>query len=111
MKLIEVILELRRVANKKDWKPWDLQDELREICKDVVAVGDDLSFVLKLDKPISLDVERLVKMGGNVARIYPYRNAVRFDRGYIAFDGKFLRISRELDREKLIAILELLNLD
>ncbi|MCD6493249.1 MAG: hypothetical protein J7K36_05555 [Archaeoglobaceae archaeon] len=108
--MIDLMLRLYQKANEKNWKPWELQDELRKICNRVVAVGDDLSFVIKFDYPITLSLDELIKMKGKKAEIYPYKNAVRFDKGYIAFDGKFLRISRELDKEKLIKILKLLNL-
>lgn len=38
------------------------------------------------------------KLKGRKTRIYPYRNAVRFE-GYVAFDGKFLKISKDLDEK------------
>lgn len=104
----ELIKKLYEKAREKEWKPWNLQDELRKLCSNVVAVGDDLSFVLKFEENIAIDLEELVKLNGRKTKIYPYRNAVRFDRGYVAFDGKFLRISRDLDEKRLTKILDLI---
>lgn len=104
----ELIKKLYRKAKEKDWKPWELQDELRKLCENVVAVGDDLSFVLKFDGKIVVDLDELVKLNGRKTKIYPYKNAVRFDKGYIAFDGRFLRISRDLDEKRLTKILNLI---
>ncbi len=72
----------------------------------VVAVGDDLSFTLKLD--FDLPNADLSEIGGKFCRIYPFKIAYRFDKGFVAFSGKFLRISREISREKLEKILEYL---
>ncbi|MEM4156309.1 MAG: hypothetical protein QXQ38_06255 [Archaeoglobaceae archaeon] len=47
-------------------------------------------------------------LGGRKCIIRPFKNAYRFERGFIAFSGKFLRISRDLEREKLEKILDLL---
>jgi len=107
---LSLIEALYKKAQEKDWKPWDLQSELKKICENVVAVGDDLSFVLKFEKPISVDLEKIMELGGKKVKIYPYKNAVRFDAGYIAFDGKFLRISRDLEKEKLTKILNFITL-
>ncbi|MDI9609800.1 MAG: hypothetical protein QFX36_00545 [Archaeoglobales archaeon] len=52
-----------------------------------------------------MDLELL---GGRKCIIRPFKNAYRFERGFIAFSGKFLRISRDLEREKLEKILDLL---
>lgn len=101
-----MILRLYEIANSKSWKPWELQSVLRKEFEGVVAVGDDLSFTLKLDFKIpSKDLE---KIGGQKCKIYPFKNAYRFENGFIAFDGNFIRISRNLKREKLEEILNLL---
>ena len=102
----ELIKKLYNKAREKDWKPWELQDELKKLCKNIVAVGDDLSFVLKFDQEIVLNLDEIVKLKGT--KIYPYKNAVRFEKGYVAFDGKFLRISKDLDEKRLTKILDLI---
>ncbi len=99
----DTILELYRKAKSKDWTPWELQTELKKICDKVIAVGDDLSFTLKLDEVIEKD---LTEIGGRKCKIYPFRNAYRFDRGYVALDGKFIRISINLDEKLLSKILD-----
>ncbi|RLI77034.1 hypothetical protein DRP05_11395 [Archaeoglobales archaeon] len=104
----ELIVRLYEKAREKDWKPWELQDELRKLCSNVVAVGDDLSFVLKFEKDVAIDLNELIKLNGRKTKIYPYKNAVRFDRGYVAFDGKFLRISKDIDEKRLAKILDLI---
>ncbi len=100
-----VILELYRVARSKEWKPWELQDELRKIYEGVVAVGDDLSFTIKIDGLRSANLEVL---GARKCRIHPFKNAYRFEKGFIAFEDRFLRISRDLDEEVLLKILDLI---
>lgn len=72
----------------------------------VVAVGDDLSFTLKLDFEIpSAD---LAEIGGKKCEIRPFKNAFRFESGFIAFGGRFLRISPKLKREELDKAISLL---
>ncbi len=80
-----------------------MQTELKKICDKVIAVGDDLSFTIKLDKDIEKD---LCKIGGRKCKIYPFKKAYRFDRGYVALDGKFIRISINLDEKLLLKILD-----
>ena len=99
----ETLLDLYDVANSKDWKPWELQSRLREICKNVIAVGDDLSFTVKLDK--DLRFADLNNFGGRKCKIHPFKTAWRFSRGFVAFEGKFLRVSREVDKNLLEEIL------
>ncbi len=99
----DVVLSLYRIARSRNWKPWELQTELRKVYEGVIAVGDDLSFTLKLDREVSGDLEVL---GGMKTRIYPYKKAYRFEKGYVAFEGKFLRVSREIDEKLLVKILE-----
>jgi|GEM_PF-705642 hypothetical protein len=99
------LIELYRVARKKEWKPWELQTELRSINENVVSVGDDLSFTVKLDSEIEFKEEIFEDLGGRKARIYPFKTVYRFDKGFVAVDGKFIRISREVDENKLIKIL------
>jgi hypothetical protein len=97
---IEEIIELYRIANSKEWKPWDLQTELKKRCDRIISVGDDLSFTLKLDHDLrNVDLE---KFGGKKTRIYPFKNAYRFETGFVAFEKNFLRISVKID-EKLLA--------
>ncbi|AGK61585.1 hypothetical protein Asulf_01609 [Archaeoglobus sulfaticallidus PM70-1] len=105
-KYIQKILKLHRIANERDWKPWILQSELKKVCEEVISVGDDLSFTLRFDKKLVVDEKLLTKMGAKKTRLYPFRNAYRFERGFIAVEGKFVRISRNLDAEKLKWILE-----
>jgi len=77
----ELIKKLYNKAREKDWKPWELQDELKKLCENIVAVGDDLSFVLKFDQEIVLNLDEIVKLKGTKTKIYPYKNAVRFEKG------------------------------
>ncbi len=100
----QIILELYEKANEKDWKPWDLQTELKKIYDGVIAVGDDLSFTVKLDKDVK--AVSLEQFGASKAKLHPFKTAWRFKRGFIAFEGKFLRISREIDKKLLSEILE-----
>lgn len=102
----QTILKLYEKANERDWKPWELQSEMRKIYENVVAVGDDLSFTVKLDKdlkPVSLE-----KFGASKVKLHPFKTAWRFERGFIAFEGKFLRISREIDKKLLEEILSVI---
>jgi hypothetical protein len=102
----QTILKLYEKANERDWKPWELQSEMRKIYENVVAVGDDLSFTVKLDKelkPITLE-----QFGASKVKLHPFKTAWRFERGFIAFEGKFLRISREIDKKLLGGILEVI---
>jgi hypothetical protein len=104
MGLKETLLDLYDIANSKDWKPWELQSRLRESCGNVIAVGDDLSFTVKLDK--SLRESDLRSFGGRKCKIHPFKTAWRFSRGFVAFEGKFLRISRNIDKKLLSEILD-----
>ncbi len=97
----DVILKLYKTAKTKNWKPWELQSELRKIYEGVVAVGDDLSFTIKLEKDL-----RNVSLNGKKCKIYPFKNAYRFDKGYIAFEGRFLRVSRDIDEKLLEKIID-----
>ncbi len=102
----ELILKLYEKANEKDWRPWELQTEMRKIYENVIAVGDDLSFTLKLEKDIKpLNLEQF---GGDKVKLHPFKTAWRFERGFIAFEGKFLRISREIDKKLLSRILDVI---
>ncbi|MEM0330399.1 MAG: hypothetical protein QXU31_06705 [Archaeoglobaceae archaeon] len=76
---------------------------MRREFEGVVAVGDDLSFTLKLD--FKIPTKDLEKLGGQKCKIYPFKNAYRFKNGFIAFDGNFIRISRNFRREELEKIL------
>ena len=97
----DVILKLYKTAKTKNWKPWELQSELRKIYDGVIAVGDDLSFTIKLEKDL-----RNVDLNGERCKIYPFKNAYRFNKGYIAFEGRFLRVSRDIDEKLLEKILD-----
>ncbi len=97
----DVILKLYKTAKTKNWKPWELQSELRKIYDGVIAVGDDLSFTIKLEKDL-----RNVDLNGERCKIYPFNNAYRFNKGYIAFEGRFLRVSRDIDEKLLEKILD-----
>lgn len=105
------ILKLHEAARKSELRPWELQSVLKGISSSVIAVGDDLSFTIRLGKKIEADKEKLAALNGRKVRIYPFKNAYRFSRGYIAFEGSFLRVSRELDRELLEKILDALNIE
>ncbi|MCS7121679.1 MAG: hypothetical protein NZ895_03645 [Archaeoglobaceae archaeon] len=83
-----------------------MQSELRREFEKVVAVGDDLSFTLMLDQEIDQKFEEIKKFGKE-CKIYPFKKAVRFEKGFIAVEGKFIRISREIDRELLEKILKI----
>jgi len=104
------ILRLHEAATKSELRPWELQSVLKEISSSVIAVGDDFSFTVRLDREVEVEEEKLAALNGRKARIYPFKNAYRFPRGYIAFEGKFLRVSRELDKELLEKILDALNI-
>ena len=103
------ILEAFRIAKNSKDKPWELQNKLRRVLPAVVAVGDDLSFTVKLDREISVDEEKILAIGAKKTKIYPFRNAYRFERGFVAIEGKFIRISREIDEEILKRVLEALS--
>ncbi|MET1125205.1 MAG: hypothetical protein ABWW66_08150 [Archaeoglobaceae archaeon] len=96
-----MIVELQRIARSKDWKPWELQEELRKVYSDVVAVGDDLSFTVRLPEGVEVNEEAVKQLGGVPCRIYPFKKAYRFGKEFIAFEGRFLRVSRNLD-ERII---------
>ena len=98
------LLKLLKIAKEFKGTPAELQDELKKIDDRVVSVGDDLSFVVKLDRDIDLD-EIARKFGGREWKLYPFEKAYRFEKGYIAVSGRFLRISREIDEKILEEIL------
>ncbi|MCS7144706.1 MAG: hypothetical protein NZ879_06770 [Archaeoglobaceae archaeon] len=101
-----MIIKLYEIAKSKEWKPWELQSVLKKEFEGVVAVGDDLSFTLKLNFEIpSVELE---EFGGQKCKIYPFKNAYRFGKGFVAFNGNFLRISRNLSGEDLDRILDFL---
>jgi|Deesub1362A_J573_1020465.scaffolds.fasta_scaffold00110_9 hypothetical protein len=106
--ILEEILEMLRVARVREWRPWELQDELKKISKSttVVAVGDDLSFTLKTENELGIE-SRLNEIGGKITRIYPFKLAYRFDRGFIAIEKNFIRIGREIDEELLKRIFKI----
>ena len=101
----EIVLKLYEVARSRKWRPWELQDELKKIYPGVVAVGDDLSFTVKLPS-VRVDERRILELGGRPCRIHPFRKAYRFDRGFIAFQSGFLRVSRDIDKSLLEVVLE-----
>ncbi|NOY12030.1 MAG: hypothetical protein GXO67_08150 [Archaeoglobi archaeon] len=105
------LLKLYRMAREFDGSPAELQSLLREECEDVVSVGDDLSFVVRFPEEVRLSEDTLAEIGGRKRKLYPFRNAWFFERGYIAWDGRFLRISREIDESVLKKILASLNVD
>ncbi len=105
----EKILAAFRFAKNTEDKPWILQDKLREIFDSVVAVGDDLSFTIKLEKTVKIDEEKILSLGAKKTKIYPFKNAYRFEKGFVAVEGRFLRISRELDEDVLLKVLEALG--
>ncbi len=99
----DTVMRIYDIAREKDWRPWDLQTELRKVYEGVIAVGDDLSFTLRFEKDLKqVDME---KFGGRKTRLHPFKNAYRFEKGFIAYEGKFLRISREVDKKLLSEIL------
>ncbi|MCS7119183.1 MAG: hypothetical protein RMH75_04165 [Archaeoglobaceae archaeon] len=84
-----------------------MQSELQKI-ENVIAVGDDLSFTLRLESEIPVEKFEELKRLGKQCKIYPFKKAIRFEKGFLALDGKFLRISRDLDRKVLEEALEIL---
>ncbi|WP_456369451.1 hypothetical protein [Geoglobus sp.] len=105
------ILRLYRIARKFSGTPAELQSVLRSGCENVVSVGDDLSFVVRFNGDVSVDEDILKSLGGKKKRMYPFRNAWIFERGYIAWDGRFMRIGRDIDEDVLKKILASLNTD
>ncbi|MBO8181360.1 MAG: hypothetical protein H0Z28_01035 [Archaeoglobus sp.] len=103
--IIEKIIRLLEIAKNKEWTPWELQTELRKFEKNVVSVGDDLSFTLKLNGKLAVDEEALTRLGAQKTKIYPFKRAYRFEHGFIAVEDKFIRISRNLKPEELSEIL------
>ncbi len=101
------LLKLFKTAKEFKGTPAELQDKLKKIDDRVVSVGDDLSFVVKLDREINID-EIIERFGGKKWKLYPFKKAYRFERGYIAVNGRFLRISRDIDQEILTALQEIL---
>ncbi|MFN3384783.1 MAG: hypothetical protein ACK401_07805 [Archaeoglobaceae archaeon] len=92
----------------KGWKPWELQSALRERCDKVVSVGDDLSFTIKLDFEIPEHRIQRLKELGKECKIYPFKRAFRFQSGFVAVDGKFLRLSKDIDGKTLNMVLGIL---
>ncbi|RLI82523.1 hypothetical protein DRP07_05065 [Archaeoglobales archaeon] len=107
---VEKIIELFRLAKSKDWKPWELQSELRKLCENVVSVGDDLSFTIKFERDLEVDETAIMKLKTRKTKIYPFKTAYRFNKGYIAVDDRFLRVSREIDEDKLPYILSCIKI-
>ena len=105
MEVKERILKLLEISRTKEWKPWELQTELKRIDKNVISVGDDLSFTIKLDREIVVDEWGLKKLGGKRTKIYPFKRAFRFNKGFIAVEGRFIRVSKEFNPKELIEIL------
>ncbi len=105
------LTELYRIARNFKGSPAELQTLLRQKSRNVVSVGDDLSFVVRLDGTVSIDENILEEMDGKWKRLYPFRNCYVFERGYIAWDGRFLRVSREIDEKILEKILSSLNIE
>lgn len=101
------LLKLFKTAKEFKGTPAELQDKLKKIDDRVVSVGDDLSFVVKLDREINID-EIIERFGGKKWKLYPFKKAYRFERGYIAVNGRFLRISRDIDQKILTALQEIL---
>ncbi|MEM0203797.1 MAG: hypothetical protein QXO16_06765 [Archaeoglobaceae archaeon] len=67
-----------------------------------------MSFTIKLDFEIpEWRVERLKEVGKE-GKIYPFKRAFRFKSGFVAVDGKFVRLSKDLDKETLDFVLEIL---
>lgn len=96
------------IAKSRSWKPWELQSALREKCESVVSVGDDLSFTLRLEHEVEeWRIEKL-KGIGRECKIYPFKKAFRFDHGFVAVNGKFVRLSKDIDKEVLDLVLDIL---
>ncbi len=108
--MIDKIMQLYYISKNSDKKPWKLQDEVKKIAE-VVSVGDDLSFTVKVNikkENIKSAEEEALKLGAKLCSIHPFKRAFRFNRGFIAFDEKFLRISSKVDEDVLRKILETL---
>ncbi|AIY90091.1 hypothetical protein [Geoglobus acetivorans] len=103
------LLELLRMAKSFDGSPAELQSELRRLSENVVSVGDDLSFVVRFENELNIHEGLMNEFGGRKKRLYPFRNAWFFDKGYIAWDGRFMRVSRDIDEKILEKILASLN--
>ena len=101
------LIKLFKTAKEFRGTPAELQETLKNIDDRVISVGDDLSFVVKLDREINID-KIAERFGGRKWKLYPFKKAYRFEKGYIAVNGTFLRISRELDERILTAIQEVL---
>ncbi|TDA28546.1 MAG: hypothetical protein DSO00_05660 [Archaeoglobi archaeon] len=69
-------------------------------------MGDDLSFTLKLDFEIP-DAD-LSKIGFRKCEIRPFKSAYRIGKGFLAFEGNFLRVSPKLEREELLRAISFL---
>jgi hypothetical protein len=108
--LNEILLLYYR-ARERNLKPWELQDELKSLCSriSVVAVGDDLSITLRLERDLDVDEAIVERLGGKRTRIYPFKRAYRFERGFFALEGRFIRISREIEENILLRILRALR--
>lgn len=103
------LIELLKIAKVFKGNPAELQDLLKKKCEKVISVGDDLSFVIKLDEDIVIEEKELKALGGRKRKIYPFKFAYQFERGYIAWSGRFIRISREIDEKLLEKILSSLD--
>ncbi len=67
-----------------------------------------MSFTIKLDFEIPEHRIQKLKEIGKECKIYPFKRAFRFKSGFVAVDGKFLRLSKDLDEETLKVVLEIL---
>lgn len=108
--MIDKVMQLYYISKNSDKKPWVLQDEMRKIAE-VVSVGDDLSFTVKVDikkENIKSAEEEALKLGAKLCSIHPFKRAFRFSSGFIAFDEKFLRVSSKIEEDALRKILEAL---
>ncbi len=103
-----MLMELYKIAREFKGSPAEMQTLLKKIDNRVVSVGDDLSFVLRFDREIKIDEDVIKALGGKSWKLYPFRRAYKFNRGYIAIDGRFLRISRDVDEKVIAKIQEIL---
>ncbi|MBE8539083.1 hypothetical protein [Geoglobus acetivorans] len=103
------LLKLLRTAKSFEDSPAELQSELKALCENVISVGDDLSFVVRFENELNINESLVGEFGGRKKKLYPFRNAWFFDKGYIAWDGRFLRVSRDIDEKILEKILASLN--
>ncbi len=104
------VIELYRIARNFSGSPAELQSLLKEKCQNVISVGDDLSFVVKLNNEIEIDETLIERLNAKRKRMYPFKNCIVVEKGYVAWDGRFLRISRDIDEKILEKILTSLNI-